>query len=57
LSLKQLIANNIRRKVMSINTPISPEKREPKYDKKKPATPVEKAVNNTKDKVHKVVNK
>ena len=42
---------------MSLNTPRSPEKKEPQYDQKKPPTPVEKVVDQTKDKVHKVVNK
>lgn len=36
---------------MSINTPKGPEKKEPKFDKKKPESPVQKVVDETKKKV------
>jgi len=41
---------------MSLNTPRSPETKEPQHDKK-PPTPVEKVVDNTKDKLRKILNK
>jgi hypothetical protein len=42
---------------MGINTPRSPEKREPKTDGKRGQSKTDKTKESTKDKVHKILNK